>query len=150
MPADITPFDEAGGEGLLSLSMEMFAVRVAVTTLAGRTMRRGVFDRMHIEVGFGADGAPVTASRSQIGISLAEWGDPKQGDAVEVRIRQGRAVHFDAAPLAGDAVLHYLVQDVEHDGDGGALLILGARALSAGEQEPAGLPFIPSGQVLGS
>ncbi|GGJ14178.1 head-tail joining protein [Neoroseomonas lacus] len=150
--SDLTePFEDPFGDDLLAPAMEMFAVRVAVAPVGGTSaIRRGVFDRLHIEVGFGADGAPISASRSQIGVSIGEWGDPKQGDAIDVRIRRGRAVHVDEAVAVGDVVLHYLIQDVEHDGAGGALLILGARALSTEGAAIGGLPFTPSGQVLGS
>lgn len=147
----VAPFDDPFGDDLLAPAMEMFAVRVAVAPIGGTpAILRGVFDRLHIEVGFGADGAPISASRSQIGVSVGEWGDPKQGDAIDVRIRRGRAVHVDEAVAVGDVVLHYLVQDVEHDGEGGALLILGARTLAAGDVTPIGLPFIAGGQVVGS
>lgn len=129
----------------------LYGVRVQYQPIVGQAaMRSGVFDRMHIEVGFGQDGAVVSASQSRIMTRLAEWGDPKQGDAVDVRIRQGRATHIDTAPLPGDVVLHYLISDVQPDSIGGALLILGARSLAAGESAAGGLPYHPGAQVVGS
>lgn len=129
----------------------LYGVRVQYRPITGQAaMRSGVFDRMHVEVGFGQDGAVVSASQSRIMTRLAEWGDPKQGDAVEVRIRLGRATHIDATPLPGDVVLHYLVSDVQPDSIGGALLILGARSIADGEEAPVGLPFGPGGQIVGT
>lgn len=131
--------------------MRIFGVRVKYLTMAGQeTMLVGVFDRDHVEVGIGQDGAPISASRSQIRVRLSEWGSPRQGDGVDVRIRRGQAVHIDDVPDPADVVLHYVVSDVQHDSIGSAMLILGARSLAA-QDDPAGsLPFTPGAQVLGA
>lgn len=130
---------------------QLYGVRVRFRSVAGQSeMLSGVFDRRHVEVGFGQDGAVVSASESRIMVRLSEWGAPRQGDAIDVRIRRGRATHIDATPIAGDVVLNYLISDVQHDAIGGALLILGARALSADGASTVSLPFTPGGQAPGS
>lgn len=127
------PFESPFVGDLHGEAMDLFAVRVAHTPIGGaRTIRRGIFDRLHLEVGMDGDGAPVSASRSQIGVAASDWGAPQQGDAIEVRIRGGEAVHIDQPPAPGDAVLAYVVVDPQVDGAGGILLVLGARAAAPG------------------
>ncbi len=127
------PFESPFGGDLMGEAMDLFAVRVAHTPVGGaRTIRRGIFDRLHLEVGMDGDGAPVSASRSQLGVAASEWGAPREGDAIEVRIRLGEAVHIDQPPVPGDAVATYVVTEPQVDGAGGILLVLGARAAGAG------------------
>jgi hypothetical protein len=128
-PGTAAPFESLFGDELHGGAMDAFAVRVLSMSVAGvAATRRGIFDRLHLEIGMDGDGAPVSASRSQLGIAVAEWGTPREGDAVQVRIRHGEAVHFDQAPSPVDVVLHYVVTQVQLDGTGGALLVLGGRA----------------------
>lgn len=123
------PFVSPFGDELHGAAMDVFAVRVAAMPVDGAAAtRRGIFDRLHLEIGMDGDGAPVSASRSQLGVAVAEWGAPRQGDAVQVRIRRGEAVHIDQPAMLGDVVLQYVVTEVQVDGAGGALLVLGARA----------------------
>jgi len=132
-PGAAAPFESPFGEDLIGPAMDVFAVRVAVTPVSGeRTIRRGIFDRLFLEIGMEGDGSPVSASRSQIGVAAAEWPGVQQGDAVEVRLRRSEAIHIDQAPGTGDVVLAYVVIEPQGDGAGGLLLVLGARAAGAG------------------
>ncbi len=90
----------------------------------------GIFDRLHLEVGFTDAGAPLTTVRTQVAVRLADFPAgvaPAPGDRVKVALVGSRQVDADAPP-AGAELLAFAVADVQRDGVGGALLILTGRA----------------------
>lgn len=118
------------GRLTLGPAMRLYAARV----LYGRPAEppfhlRGVFDRQHVEV-FDADGAAVSTRRAQLGVQLAAFPDgmlPLQGDLVQVAIQGEQQVDLELARRAGVTLESFVVADVQQDGAGGAVLILGAR-----------------------
>lgn len=106
----------------------------AATVLYGRPAEppfvlRGVFDRQHVEM-FDGDGAPVSTRRVTLGVQLAAFPDgmlPLQGDEVQVAIRGEQQVDHELARRPGVTLEGFVVADVQQDGAGGAVLVLGAR-----------------------
>lgn len=114
---------------LLAPAHAAFAARVLYAAPQAHPFAlRAVFDRTHVEV-FGNDGVPVSTVRAQLSVRLAAFPAgmaPAEGDAVQVALRHGRAVDHADPPPAGAALADYLVQDVQPDAEGGAVLILAA------------------------
>jgi hypothetical protein len=89
----------------------------------------GIFDRVHLDIGFNEAGAPLTTVRTQVSVQLATFPAgfaPAPGDRVKVALVGSRQVDADAPP-SGAELLALAVADVQRDGVGGALLILTGR-----------------------
>jgi hypothetical protein len=113
----------------LAPAMRLFGAAVLYATPdAPGFVLRAVFDRAHVEV-FSADGIPVSTIRAQLGVRMASFPAgivPAQGDHVQVALFGARHVDHAAPPPAGVTLHDYLVQDVQPDAEGGAVLILSA------------------------
>lgn len=108
-------------------AMNLFACTVRHARAAGGfSAARGVFDRVHLEIGFTDAGAPMTAVRTTLGVRLADFASvPIPTDRVQVALRGSTQVDIGTA---GATAEQFTVADVQRDGAGGALLILTGRA----------------------
>jgi hypothetical protein len=114
---------------LASPVMDAFGVRV----LYGRPgdppfHLRAVFDRFHEDV-FGGNDAPSSTRRAHLVVRLAAFPPgfaPRQGDRVNVALRDGFAVDLSDLPPQGVQVEGFTVMDVQPDGGGAAILPLSA------------------------
>lgn len=91
---------------------------------------RGVFERMHMDVGLSDAGAPMTGVRSVIGVRLRDFtgGAPTQGDRFQVAFLGTSQTEIDPLP-SGAVVEQFSVAEVQQDGVGGAVLVLTGRAV---------------------
>jgi hypothetical protein len=116
---------------LLGPAMAAFGVTVLLRRAEEQPLTiTGVFDRVHLNLGLDPQDAPVSTHQVQLGLqrgALPAGFTPRQGDRVQVQILNGEAV--DVLPaVPGGTLESYSVSDVQPDGAGGILLILGARS----------------------
>ena len=84
-------------------AVNIFACSVRHARATGAfSAARGVFDRVHLDIGFDERGAPITTVRTTLGVRLADFAaGPTPGDRVQVATRGASQVDIGAGGARG-------------------------------------------------